>query len=441
MTKPLPHIGSRELISFPDRGIEDVPAKVDTGADSSSIWATNIQEINGQLEFSLFGPESAFFTGDTVKSKDYTIVSVKNSFGTTEFRYKVAIPCVIGGRKIRVRFTLSNRSTSTFPILIGRRTLAGRFIVDVSKRHDANDPKRILIVSKLFSKNVQKLLQSTENELKNAVIDYATYEDIVVRFRSNVMSAAVGTTGYDLADYDIVHFKTSLERDITAALARYAEFKGVKVVDGIVKYFPTTSKLYQYAVLSIAGIPIPDSMFLTPGAAKKGYKRFVENLGEPFILKDIHGSKGKFNEVIRSQKDFNEFVARAKDAGVYLIGQAFLENEGDYRILVTSKKIALVIYRSRKDKASTHLNNTSQGAEANLVSETELPPDVKLLSLRAAELMERDIAGIDMVCESSTGKWYCFEVNDGPQIATGSFLIEKQKVFANYLKTELEKRI
>jgi hypothetical protein len=34
---------------------------------------------------------------------------------------------------MRVRFGLSDRSTHNYPILIGRRTLSGKFIVDVSQ--------------------------------------------------------------------------------------------------------------------------------------------------------------------------------------------------------------------------------------------------------------------------------------------------------------------
>ena len=46
-------IGSTEFIDV--AGIKNVPAKIDTGADSSAIWASNIEmQKNGILKFSLF---------------------------------------------------------------------------------------------------------------------------------------------------------------------------------------------------------------------------------------------------------------------------------------------------------------------------------------------------------------------------------------------------
>ena len=54
----------------------------------------------------------------------------------------------IKGRKIRTVFGLSNRSTHNYPILIGRRTLQGRFIVDVEKK-DIETEKEVKGTSKL----------------------------------------------------------------------------------------------------------------------------------------------------------------------------------------------------------------------------------------------------------------------------------------------------
>ena len=39
---------------------------------------------------------------------------------------------MIAGHKITTSFGLSDRSTHNYPILIGRRTLNGKFLVDVS---------------------------------------------------------------------------------------------------------------------------------------------------------------------------------------------------------------------------------------------------------------------------------------------------------------------
>jgi hypothetical protein len=110
-----------------------VPAKVDTGADSSSVWATNIYvDPDHTLHYTLFGKVSAFYTGQEISTKDFKATMVTNSTGHKQIRYRVRLSMKLEGRRIRVMVTLADRSRNTFPILIGRRTLHGKFIVDVS---------------------------------------------------------------------------------------------------------------------------------------------------------------------------------------------------------------------------------------------------------------------------------------------------------------------
>lgn len=111
----------------------NVPAKVDTGADASAIWASNIHvNREGILRFSLFGEGSPHYSGRVLSRTDFGVARVKSSNGTTQLRYRTHLSVTIGGRKIRVLFYLADRSTQTFPVIIGRRTIAGRFLVDVS---------------------------------------------------------------------------------------------------------------------------------------------------------------------------------------------------------------------------------------------------------------------------------------------------------------------
>ena len=131
-TSQLPIIGSTALISV--SGIKKIPAKIDTGADSSSIWASNIViNSDNQLEFSLFAPESPFYTGERILADDYQVQRVRNSTGDVHIRYRVVLPAVIKGKRMRINFTLADRSRNNFPILLGRHSLNHKFLVDVSK--------------------------------------------------------------------------------------------------------------------------------------------------------------------------------------------------------------------------------------------------------------------------------------------------------------------
>lgn len=138
------HIGRAERIAFPDLDVSNVPAKVDTGADSSSIWASQITETADGLECIFFGPGSDFYTGKTVRfaASEYSLTRVANSFGEKEYRFKLKLRVTVKGRTVRSSFTLSDRSAKMYPILLGRRLLTGKFLVDVAAGEPLSDEER-----------------------------------------------------------------------------------------------------------------------------------------------------------------------------------------------------------------------------------------------------------------------------------------------------------
>ena len=72
------------------------------------------------------GQSRSFTTSDFEEKK------IKSSFGATERRFTIKVLVIINQKKIRGKFTLTNRETMAYPILIGRNFLRSRFLVDVS---------------------------------------------------------------------------------------------------------------------------------------------------------------------------------------------------------------------------------------------------------------------------------------------------------------------
>ena len=118
-------IGSEEIVSFPEVGIDSINARIDTGATTSSLGVKKIQEKNGVLCCTMPNKQTVCF-------RDYKKKVIKSSFGHTEERYVVKLLINISGRNIRTDFTLANRSKMKYTVLIGRKLLKGKFIVDVS---------------------------------------------------------------------------------------------------------------------------------------------------------------------------------------------------------------------------------------------------------------------------------------------------------------------
>jgi hypothetical protein len=134
-------IGQSEYIDFPELNLQAVPARIDTGARTSAIWVSSVQERDGGLAFVLFDKQSSFYTGEKIFVSRFERRIVTPSNGLAEDRYMVKLLVVIGGRKIRARFTLANRSTQRYPVLVGRNILRGKFIVDI-KHNNVNPDKQ-----------------------------------------------------------------------------------------------------------------------------------------------------------------------------------------------------------------------------------------------------------------------------------------------------------
>jgi hypothetical protein len=133
--KLLSIIGRAERVTLPDLGLKQVPAKIDTGADASSIWGRGVEDEKGRLEVLFFGDSSPFYTGEVhvFPRRSYSVTRVSSSFGHREVRYKIKLKIKVGGRLINGSFTLADRSTKLYPILLGRSILRKKFLVDVTK--------------------------------------------------------------------------------------------------------------------------------------------------------------------------------------------------------------------------------------------------------------------------------------------------------------------
>lgn len=129
-TKPI--IGRREIIDFPDLELFAIEAKIDTGAFTSVLHCHDIREDKGILYFKLLDPSHPEYNEKEQVSSNYFQKEIKNSFGEVETRYIIKTIIRIGNKRIKALISLTDRGTMRYPVLIGRRFLKNKFIVDVS---------------------------------------------------------------------------------------------------------------------------------------------------------------------------------------------------------------------------------------------------------------------------------------------------------------------
>lgn len=131
-------IGVSTYVDFAGyKNLKSIPARVDSGARTSSLWASDIKIKGGTATFKLFGPSSPWYTGKVVKKKVFGYRDVTSSTGHTEKRCVVKLSVKIKGKRLSAKFTLSDRATQVYPILIGRNTLRANFLVNTADPGEA----------------------------------------------------------------------------------------------------------------------------------------------------------------------------------------------------------------------------------------------------------------------------------------------------------------
>jgi len=123
-------IGWRELVDLPQLGLKGVPAKIDSGARTSSLHGRVIEEIirDGEkfVRFAVDWNDAEHIC----EAVHVDIRGITSSNGETQRRYVIKTPLVIGDVQFRAEFSLADRSDMKFPMLIGRSSLRRRFLVD-----------------------------------------------------------------------------------------------------------------------------------------------------------------------------------------------------------------------------------------------------------------------------------------------------------------------
>lgn len=110
-------------------------AKLDTGAKTSSIYASNIERYrkNGQrwVRFTLMIEDSKNNLKKTVLEKQRSRkVKIKDNDGEHEVRPVVELDICFNGRHYTTEFTLADRQQYIYTVLLGREFLEGVAIVD-----------------------------------------------------------------------------------------------------------------------------------------------------------------------------------------------------------------------------------------------------------------------------------------------------------------------
>ncbi|MDB2705122.1 ATP-dependent zinc protease [Pseudomonadota bacterium] len=128
-------VGWREWLSLPELGIEQIKAKVDTGARTSAIHAFSVEAFDKKgvpwVRFGMHPNQDDTDTEVWCEAKVLEQRSITDSGGHTEQRYVIETQLVLGESSWTVEATLTNRDTMLFRMLLGRTAMsAGNIVVN-----------------------------------------------------------------------------------------------------------------------------------------------------------------------------------------------------------------------------------------------------------------------------------------------------------------------
>jgi len=140
--------GWREWFALPAIGVEWMKAKIDTGAQTSALHASDV------AEFSSAGVDWVRFTVHPWQDSDLDAVvverpvhdrrTVRSSSGHTEDRIVVLMDVSLCGRTVPAEITLTSRDEMVFRMLIGREALRQGFVVDPAASYLGGRPDRAI---------------------------------------------------------------------------------------------------------------------------------------------------------------------------------------------------------------------------------------------------------------------------------------------------------
>lgn len=140
-------IGRQDRIDIPELGLYEINSKIDTGAYGCALHCHHIEilTINDKevLTFKVLDPDHSEYKDKVFHVNKYKCKKVRNSGGVQEERYTFRTKVLLFGKSISAEFSLTNRGKMKFPILLGRKFISKRYLVDVRQKNLSYDKKII----------------------------------------------------------------------------------------------------------------------------------------------------------------------------------------------------------------------------------------------------------------------------------------------------------
>lgn len=263
----------------------------------------------------------------------------------------------------------------------------------------------------------------------NADAELATFKDLYFSFDQKKLTVTVN--GVDINKYKLVYIRRADHSlfSISGTLAVCLDYLGIKYFDTRFRRIGAAGdKMTALVRLFAAGVPvIPTSFTLAEDKI---------DMQTPFVCKEINTQHAKGIYVIRKKEDL-EKLPRLNESGRKLryIHQKMIDIEKEYRLLVMGDKVvsAQRMYRDLGGfSAEIDYNRPEEFVDLDKIDE-----EMKYLAIKAAGVLNIQIAGADVAVEKGTGKPWVLEVNRGPGFTYDTEVSPEIPELAKFLASEL----
>lgn len=139
-------VGWREWVGLPGLGVEWLKAKIDTGAQTSSLHAYETEEFQRDgaswVRFEIHPLQRSARDAVTVELPVHDRRRVRSSNGAAQDRFVVLLDIRLLDQVISAEVTLTRRDAMGYRMLIGREALAKGFVVDSAASYLGGRPRR-----------------------------------------------------------------------------------------------------------------------------------------------------------------------------------------------------------------------------------------------------------------------------------------------------------
>jgi len=208
-----------------------------------------------------------------------------------------------------------------------------------------------------------------------------------------------------LDPFDLVYFKTGVGAlETQHIISEQCRLLDIPVFDKVFEHRRpfVEGKAFSAFKMLQAKLPLVNSLYLAKSKLTENYS----SLPFPRVVKPSNRSQGKdvffYKTPGELERDVHTFEER-------VLIQPYIENSGDVRIFVIGQEAVAAIKRVNRSGDFRH--NMAQGAEASVHSPSQEEIDI---SLRAVEVLNYSIAGVDLIFDSADQMWKIIEVNRAP---------------------------